>query len=54
LATMRGAYGTGRGGGVGIVFASASMLPQIIPAFGQRPLAGKRERSADHKEHGAL
>ena len=42
------------GCGVGMVFASASMLPQIIPAFGQRPLAGKRERSADHKEHGAL
>jgi len=35
--------------GVGFVFASASMLPQIIPAFGRRPLAGKRERSADHK-----
>jgi predicted MFS family arabinose efflux permease len=35
--------------GVGLVFASASMLPQIIPAFGQRPLAGKRERSTDHK-----
>ena len=35
--------------GVGLVFASASMLPQLIPAFGQRPLAGKRERSADHR-----
>ena len=35
--------------GVGLVFASASMLPQIIPAFGQRPLAGKLDRSADHK-----
>jgi len=35
--------------GVGFVFASASMLPQIIPAFGRRPLAGKREGSADHK-----
>jgi hypothetical protein len=40
--------------GVGIVFASASMLPQIIPAFGQRPLGGKRERSADHKGREAL
>ena len=35
--------------GVGLVFASASMLPQIIPAFGQPPLAGQRGRSADHK-----
>ncbi len=35
--------------GVGLVFASASMVPQIISAFGQRPLVGKRERSADHK-----
>lgn len=34
--------------GVGLLFASASMLPQIIPSFGQRSLGGKRERSADH------
>jgi len=25
------------------------VLPQIIPAFGQRPLAGKRESSIDHQ-----
>jgi predicted MFS family arabinose efflux permease len=35
--------------GVGLVFATASMLPQIIPASGHRRLAGEREKSADHK-----
>ncbi|MFM0342110.1 hypothetical protein [Paraburkholderia fungorum] len=35
--------------GVGLVFASAAMLPQIIPAFGQRSLAAEREKSADHE-----
>jgi hypothetical protein len=35
--------------GVGLVFASAAMLLQIIPASGQRRLAAERERSADHK-----
>jgi predicted MFS family arabinose efflux permease len=34
--------------GVGLVFASAAMLLQIIPASGQRPLVAERERSADH------
>jgi hypothetical protein len=35
--------------GVGLVFASASMLPQIIPASGRRRLAKKRDKSADHE-----
>jgi len=39
--------------GVGLVFASASMLLQIIPASGPRPFAAERERSADHKVHEA-
>ncbi|MFM0404294.1 MFS transporter [Paraburkholderia aspalathi] len=39
--------------GVGLVFASASMLLQIIPASGPRPLAAERERSADNKVHEA-
>ena len=33
--------------GVGLVFASAAMLPQIIPVFGQRSLTAEREKSAD-------
>lgn len=39
--------------GVGLLFAGASMLPQIIPSSGQRPLADKRETSADHTEREA-
>ena len=39
--------------GVGLVFASASMLLQIIPASGPRPFAAERERSADNKVHEA-
>ncbi|MFM0096201.1 MFS transporter [Paraburkholderia nemoris] len=39
--------------GVGLVFASASMLLQIIPASGPRPFEAERERSADHKVHEA-
>lgn len=35
--------------GVGLVFAGASLLPQIIPALGQRAPAGHREKSADHQ-----
>ena len=40
--------------GVGLVFAGASLLPQIIPAFGQRPSAGKLERSSDPKGRGPV
>ncbi|MFL9909964.1 MFS transporter [Paraburkholderia sp. RL17-337-BIB-A] len=35
--------------GVGLVFASASMLPQIILASGRRPFAAQCEASADYK-----
>jgi predicted MFS family arabinose efflux permease len=35
--------------GVGLVFACASILPQIIPSLGQRSVAGKPERGTDPK-----
>ena len=39
--------------GVGLVFASASMLPQIIPASGRRVPAAQSEASADYKRREA-